>query len=178
VQPATGLCGTARRRAPGARLRRALGRGYHTGGGVGSRRPREGRGATNRMRRHAGVGVQRHRHSWRAVRYRPLRSVSIGPIYRRGGLPCARPRLPRRARGPRPRPARSAGGGCERTGGQSRVWPAANAGAPRGGPDFKGGLGACDILGRRDTSVGTRPKRRGRRGVAWRGVGRPEFVPL
>jgi hypothetical protein len=68
------------------------------------------------LRRHAGVEVQRHRHSWHAVRRCPLRPASTGPIYRRGGLPCARPRLLRRARGPRPRPARMAGGWCERAG--------------------------------------------------------------
>jgi hypothetical protein len=35
---AAGLHGSAGRRAPGARLWRALGRDSHTGGGVGSRR--------------------------------------------------------------------------------------------------------------------------------------------
>jgi hypothetical protein len=129
------------------------------------------------------VEVQRRRHSWRAVRCRPLRLMSTGPIYRRGGLHCARPRLSRRARGPRPRPARLAGGGCERTRGQSRVWPTANAKAPCGGPDFKGGLGATDTSGRRGNSVDARPELRGGRGAARRatsrrGAGRPEFVPL
>jgi hypothetical protein len=57
-------------------------------------------------------------------------------------------------------------GGCEWIRGQSRVWTAANAEAPCGGPVFKGGLGARDIFGRRGSSIGARPKRRGKRGAA------------
>jgi hypothetical protein len=72
--------------------------------------------------------------------------------------------LPRRARGPRPRPACSAGGERGRTGGYSGVQPSMNAGAPRGGPDSEGGLAARNALGRRGASVGARPGRRGRRG--------------
>jgi hypothetical protein len=87
--------------------------------------------------------------------------------------------LPRRARGPRPRPARSAGGEHGRTSGYSGVRPSTNAGAPRGRPDSEGGLGARNSLGRRGASVGTRPGRRGRRDVAARrGVSRPDFVSL
>jgi hypothetical protein len=71
--------------------------------------------------------------------------------------------LPRRARGPRPRPARSAGGERGRTGGYSGVRPSTNAGAPRGGPDSEGGLGACNALGRCGASIGTLPGRQGRR---------------
>jgi hypothetical protein len=95
--------------------------------------------------------------------------------------------LPRRARGPRPRPARSAGGERGRTGGYSGVRPSTNARAPRGGPDSEGGLGARNALGRRGASVGKRSGRRGRRGsgaaraqraTSRRGVGRPYFVSL
>jgi hypothetical protein len=57
-------------------------------------------------------------------------------------------------------------GGCEWIRGQSRVWTAANAEAPCGGRVFKGGLGARDIFGRRGSSIGARPKRRGKRGAA------------
>jgi hypothetical protein len=71
--------------------------------------------------------------------------------------------LPRRARGPRPRPVCSAGGERGRTGGYSGVRPSTNAGAPRGGPDSEGGLGARNALGRRGASVGAWPGRRGRR---------------
>jgi hypothetical protein len=71
--------------------------------------------------------------------------------------------LPRRARGPRPRPTRLVGGERGWTGGYSDARPSTNAGAPRGGPDFKGGLGARNALGRCGTSVGAGPGRRGRR---------------
>jgi hypothetical protein len=80
--------------------------------------------------------------------------------------------VPRRARGPRPRPARLAGGERGRTGGYSRVRPSTNVGAPRGRPDTEGGLGARNALGRRGASVGALPEQRGRRGSgAARAVG-------
>jgi hypothetical protein len=55
-------------------------------------------------------------------------------------------------------------GGRGRTGGYCGVWLATNAGAPRGGPDFEGSLGARNALERRGASVGAQPGRRGRRG--------------
>jgi hypothetical protein len=74
-----------------------------------------------------------------------------------------------------------------RTGGYSSVRPSTNAGAPRGGPDFEGGLGARNASGRRGDSVGARPEQRGRRGSSTeraqratlrRGVGQPATVSL
>jgi hypothetical protein len=54
--------------------------------------------------------------------------------------------LPRRVRGPRPRLRALGRGRRGRTGGYSGVRPLANAGAPRGSPDFEGGLGARNAL--------------------------------
>jgi hypothetical protein len=95
--------------------------------------------------------------------------------------------LPRWAQGRRPQPVRSAGGERGRTGGYSGERPSTNAGAPRGGPDFKGDLGARNALARRGTSVGAGPGRRGRRGsgtaraqraMSRRGVGQPATISL
>jgi hypothetical protein len=66
--------------------------------------------------------------------------------------------LPRRARGPRPRPVRSAWGERERTGGYFGVRPSTNTGAPRGGPNSESGLGASNSLGRRSALVGAVPR--------------------
>jgi hypothetical protein len=53
-------------------------------------------------------------------------------------------------------------GGRGRTSGYRGAWPTTNTGAPRGGPDYEGGLGARNALGRRGTSAGARPGRRDR----------------
>jgi hypothetical protein len=56
-------------------------------------------------------------------------------------------------------------GGRRWTSGYRSAWLTTNMGAPRGGPDFEGGLGARNALGRCGTSVGVRPGQRGRRGA-------------
>jgi hypothetical protein len=96
------------------------------------------------------------------------------PLYRRGGL-AMRAHGSEAAQGPRLRLARPVGGGHVRTRGHRGLWLATNAGAPRGGPDFEGGLGACNALGRRGAPRSARDPN-GEAIAARRGISRPENI--
>jgi hypothetical protein len=93
-------------------------------------------------------------------------------LYRRGDLPM-RPRLTEAGAGSKTSTGALGRGRRGWTDGYSSVRPSTNVGAPRGGPDFEGGLGVRNALGRRGASVGVRPGRRGRRGA-----GQPATVSL
>jgi hypothetical protein len=101
-------------------------------------------------------GRRRRARCWGGVPPRPGTQL----VYRRGGLPM-RPRLTEAGAVSKTSAGALGRGRRGRTGGYSGVRPSMNAGAPRGGSDFEGGLGARNALGRRGASVGARPGRRG-----------------
>jgi hypothetical protein len=100
--------------------------------------------------------LPRHTAASSALEWGSASAGNTGPFIGAATSHCAHGLL-RWARGPRPRPACSAGGGRGRTGGHRGVRPATNAGAPRGSPGFEGGLGARNAMERHGTSVGVWP---------------------
>jgi hypothetical protein len=84
-------------------------------------------------------------------------------LYRRGGLPL-RPRLTETGAGSKTSAAALGRGRARTDWWVLRCAAVDERGAPRGSPDFKTGLGARNALGRRSTSVGAGPGRRGRCG--------------